>query len=111
MERKMALQRTRQWLQVSGQILQVEPDRLQRQLLQISKKRPALSCYAAELAQLRMISPEMEQALLTMLTAKSEHSVDRITDRICREQPVHRALLFLAGLMKQGLAEKKASTH
>jgi len=111
MEREMPLQRTRQWLQVSGQVLQVEPDRLQRQLLQISEERPALSCYATELAQLRMISPEMEQALLTMLTAQSVHSVDRITDSICREQPVHRALLFLAGLMKQGLTEKNSTAH
>ena len=111
MERKMPLQRTRQWLQVSGQVLQVEPDRLQRRLLQISEERPALSCYATELAQLRMIGPEMEQTLLTMLTAQSIHSVDRITDRICRDQPVHRALLFLAELMKQGLAEKNSTAH
>ncbi len=107
----MPAHRTRQWLQISGQVLQVPADRLQRRLLQISAEKPALSCYATELAQLRMISPEMEQALLNMLSASNVHSVDRIFNRICQEQTVHRALLFLAGLMKQGISEKKIIAH
>ncbi len=96
---------TEQWLSVSAQILQEEPKRLQYRLLQIYKDKPALSCYATELAQLRMIGPIMEKYLLRIWDASSPQGIDRIIGEINPDQPTDRALRFLARLVKKGIKQ------
>ena len=99
-----------QWLNVSAQILQEEPKRLQYRLLQIYKDKPALSCYATELAQLRMIGPMMEKYLLRIWDATSSTGIDQIIGEINPGQPTDRALRFLARLVKEGI-EQGQTTH
>ncbi len=98
-----------QWLRVSAQILQEDPKRLQYRLLQIYKDKPALSCYATELAQLRMIGPMMEQYLLRIWDATSPNGIDQIIGEINTEQPSDRALRFLARLVKKEIEQGQAS--
>ncbi len=99
---------TEQWLRVSAQILQEEPGRLQYRLLQIFKDKPALACYATELAQLRMIGPMMEQYLLRIWDATSPNGIDQIVGEINPEQPTDRALRFLARLVKKEIEHDQA---
>ncbi len=101
---------TEQWLSVSAQILQEEPKQLQYLLLQIYKDKPALSCYATELAQLRMIGPLMESYLLRIWDATSPKGIDQIIGEIRSGQPNDRALRFLARLVKKGI-EQGQTTH
>ncbi len=98
-------QQTKQWLSVSAQVLLEEPEQLQHRLLQIYKNRPELSCYATELAQLRMIGPMMEKCLLRIWDATTVNGIDKIVREVSHEQPTDRALRFLAGLVKQGIEQ------
>ncbi len=99
-----------QWLSVSAQILQEDPKQLQYRLLQIYKDKPALSCYATELAQLRMIGPMMEKCLLRIWDATSSTGIDQIIEEINSGQPTDRALRFLAQLVKEGM-KQGLTTH
>lgn len=98
-----------QWLRVSAQILQEDPKRLQYRLLQIYKDKPELSCYATELAQLRMIGPMMEQYLLRIWDATSPNGIDQIIGEINPKQPSDRALRFLARLVKKEIEQGQTS--
>jgi len=104
--------KTEQWLDVSAQVLHEKPEQLQYRLLQISRNCPELSCYATELAQLRMIGPVMEQRLLQIWDATSTTSIDKIVRQASYDRQTDRVLHFLATLVKIDIdKEKKTTIH
>ena len=95
---------TRKWLSTTSQVLHEQPERLQKLVLQISKKNPAMGFYASDLARLRMSGMEMEDILTRIWNADSVHIVDQIVNRQPEaEHPCSGALAFLADLIKSDL--------
>ena len=99
---------TKQWLQISVQVLEEEHGRLQPRILEIYKSNPGLCSYATDLAQLRMSGSSMENRLNQILTAKTIESIDLIVNETALRHPAERAFLFFANLVRNDL--KKPET-
>jgi len=102
----------KKWLSTTSDVLSVQPEGLQKLLLQISKKNPDVSFYASDLAKLRMSGVEMEDILTRIWNADSISSVDQIISRQSgTEHPCPGALIFLADLIKINLNKIHMTIH
>ncbi len=97
-----------EWISVSERILHEQPERLQELLLDISRRHPEMSFYAADLARLRMAGREREKELEELWQARSEDRIDAIVNNhFPAGDPLCRALSFLAGLVRTRLTGRE----
>ncbi len=93
-----------QWISMSERILNEQPERLQRLLLDIARNHPEMSFFATDLARLRMAGREWDQELRRLWQARSAARIDAIVNKPrSTEDPVCRPLPFLAALVRSRL--------
>ena len=103
---------TKKWLRTTSEVLNAQPEGLQKLLLQISMKDPDVSFYASDLAKLRMSGMEMENTLTRIWNADSSSTVDQIIiHQYETKHPCIGVLTFFADLVKNNLDIITSTTH
>lgn len=97
----MSLQK---WFSTTSQVLEEQPEHLQRLVLHISRENPEMGFYASDLACLRMSGMEMDKTLSKIWHADSESCLEEImTQQPDEASTSSHALPFLIDLVKNNI--------